>query len=79
MRFAKHIFKSTGWLALLIMFSVVAVGQEEGATRITFGPAMQRYAIAAVGELRRSRAALAAMRRPCLPFGDGQAASRIAR
>ena len=35
MRFAKHIFKSTGWLALLIIYGVVAVGQEECATRIT--------------------------------------------
>lgn len=35
--------------------------------------------VAKVEELRRNRAELAAMRRPCLPFGDGQAASRIAR
>jgi UDP-N-acetylglucosamine 2-epimerase (non-hydrolysing) len=35
--------------------------------------------IATVEELWRSRAALAAMRLPCLPFGDGQAAPRIAR
>ena len=35
--------------------------------------------VATVEELRRSRAALAAMRRPCLPFGDGHAAPRIAR
>jgi UDP-N-acetylglucosamine 2-epimerase (non-hydrolysing) len=35
--------------------------------------------IEAVERLRRSRAALAAMRSPCLPFGDGQAAPRIAR
>ncbi len=34
---------------------------------------------AAVERLRRNRRELAAMRRPCLPFGDGQAASRIAR
>ena len=35
--------------------------------------------VAAVDKLRSNRAELAAMRRPCLPFGDGQAASRIAR
>jgi UDP-N-acetylglucosamine 2-epimerase (non-hydrolysing) len=35
--------------------------------------------IEAVERLRRSRTALAAMRRACLPFGDGQAAPRIAR
>ena len=35
--------------------------------------------IATVDRLRRSRAELAAMRQPCLPFGDGQAAPRIAR
>jgi UDP-N-acetylglucosamine 2-epimerase (non-hydrolysing) len=35
--------------------------------------------IAKVEELRRNRAALATMRLPCLPFGDGQAAPRIAR
>ncbi len=35
--------------------------------------------VATVEGLRRNRAALAAMRRPCLPFGDGQAATRIAR
>lgn len=35
--------------------------------------------VATVEELRRNRAELAAMRRPCLPFGDGQAAPRIAR
>jgi UDP-N-acetylglucosamine 2-epimerase (non-hydrolysing) len=33
----------------------------------------------AVMRLRRDRAALRAMGRPCLPFGDGQAAARIAR
>jgi UDP-N-acetylglucosamine 2-epimerase (non-hydrolysing) len=33
----------------------------------------------AVMRLKRDRAALRAMGRPCLPFGDGQAASRIAR
>jgi UDP-N-acetylglucosamine 2-epimerase (non-hydrolysing) len=32
-----------------------------------------------VHELRRDRAALNLMRRPALPFGDGEAASRIAR
>ena len=35
--------------------------------------------VAAVEELKGSRSALAAMRMPCLPFGDGQAAARIAR
>ena len=35
--------------------------------------------ISAVEELRRSSAALSTMRRPCLPFGDGHAAPRIAR
>ena len=35
--------------------------------------------IAAVERLRRNRRELTAMRRPSLPFGDGQAASRIAR
>jgi UDP-N-acetylglucosamine 2-epimerase (non-hydrolysing) len=35
--------------------------------------------VAAVERLRHNRAELRAMRRPCLPFGDGQAASRIAR
>ena len=35
--------------------------------------------VSAVEGLRRDRAALAAMRLPCLPFGDGDAASRIAR
>ena len=35
--------------------------------------------VAMVEELRRNRAELSAMRRPCLPFGDGQAAPRIAR
>ena len=35
--------------------------------------------VATVERLRRNRAELAAMRRPCLPFGDGQAAGRIAR
>jgi UDP-N-acetylglucosamine 2-epimerase (non-hydrolysing) len=35
--------------------------------------------VATVEGLRRNRAELAAMRRPCLPFGDGQAATRIAR
>jgi UDP-N-acetylglucosamine 2-epimerase (non-hydrolysing) len=34
--------------------------------------------IAAVERLRRDRAALKAMRRPALPFGDGQSAPRIA-
>ena len=34
--------------------------------------------VEAVERLRRDRSALAAMRRPCLPFGDGLAASRIA-
>lgn len=33
----------------------------------------------AVERLRRNRSRLASMRRPSLPFGDGQAASRIAR
>jgi len=33
----------------------------------------------AVLRLRRDRAALRAMGRPCLPFGDGRAAPRIAR
>ena len=47
-------------------------------TMVLVGTDPQRI-IAEVGELRRSRAALAAMRRPCLPFGDGQAAVRIAR
>ena len=35
--------------------------------------------VAAVERLRRNRSELAAMRRPSLPFGDGQAAPRIAR
>jgi UDP-N-acetylglucosamine 2-epimerase (non-hydrolysing) len=35
--------------------------------------------VSAVLRLRRDRAALRAMARPCLPFGDGHAASRIAR
>lgn len=35
--------------------------------------------VSTVEALRRNRAALATMREPCLPFGDGQAASRIAR
>ena len=35
--------------------------------------------VATVLELRRNPSALAEMRVPCLPFGDGQAASRIAR
>lgn len=35
--------------------------------------------IAAVNALRRSKTALTAMRTPSMPFGDGQAASRIAR
>jgi UDP-N-acetylglucosamine 2-epimerase (non-hydrolysing) len=35
--------------------------------------------VAMVDQLRRNRSALAAMRMPCLPFGDGQAAPRIAR
>jgi UDP-N-acetylglucosamine 2-epimerase (non-hydrolysing) len=35
--------------------------------------------IATVDGLRRNRAALRAMRLPCLPFGDGHAAPRIAR
>jgi UDP-N-acetylglucosamine 2-epimerase (non-hydrolysing) len=35
--------------------------------------------VAAVLRLKRNRAALRMMGRPCLPFGDGQAASRIAR
>lgn len=35
--------------------------------------------IATVDRLRRDPSALAAMRQPCLPFGDGQAAPRIAR
>ncbi|HEU4499898.1 MAG TPA: UDP-N-acetylglucosamine 2-epimerase (non-hydrolyzing) [Sphingomicrobium sp.] len=35
--------------------------------------------VSAVEGLRRNRPELAAMRLPCLPFGDGQAASRIAR
>lgn len=35
--------------------------------------------VAAVERLRRNRRELAAMQRPSLPFGDGQAASRIAR
>lgn len=35
--------------------------------------------VAAVERLRRNPAELASMRRPALPFGDGQAASRIAR
>jgi len=37
------------------------------------------HIIATVEELWQSRAALNAMRLPCLPFGDGQAAPRIAR
>jgi UDP-N-acetylglucosamine 2-epimerase (non-hydrolysing) len=35
--------------------------------------------VATVERLRRNRAVFAAMRLPCLPFGDGQAAPRIAR
>ena len=35
--------------------------------------------VAEVLELKDSRGALAAMRMPCLPFGDGQASPRIAR
>jgi UDP-N-acetylglucosamine 2-epimerase (non-hydrolysing) len=35
--------------------------------------------VAIVDQLRRNRSRLAAMRMPCLPFGDGQAAPRIAR
>jgi UDP-N-acetylglucosamine 2-epimerase (non-hydrolysing) len=35
--------------------------------------------ISRVQELRRDRGALNAMRRPAMPFGDGQAASRVAR
>ncbi|MCL6740985.1 UDP-N-acetylglucosamine 2-epimerase (non-hydrolyzing) [Sphingomonas sp. RB56-2] len=35
--------------------------------------------VEAVMRLRRDRAALRAMARPCLPFGDGRAAPRIAR
>jgi UDP-N-acetylglucosamine 2-epimerase (non-hydrolysing) len=35
--------------------------------------------VATVMRLRRDRSALRTMGRPCLPFGDGQAASRIAR
>jgi len=35
--------------------------------------------VEAVMRLRRDRAAMRAMARPCLPFGDGQAAPRIAR
>ena len=35
--------------------------------------------VEAVTRLCRDRSALRAMARPCLPFGDGQAASRIAR
>ena len=35
--------------------------------------------VGAVEHLRRNRAAMAAMRMPCLPFGDGRAAGRIAR
>ena len=35
--------------------------------------------VGAVLRLKRDRAALRAMGRPCLPFGDGQAAPRIAR
>lgn len=35
--------------------------------------------VAAVEELRANRAALAEMKRACLPFGDGRAAPRIAR
>jgi UDP-N-acetylglucosamine 2-epimerase (non-hydrolysing) len=35
--------------------------------------------VTAVLRLKRDRAALRALGRPCLPFGDGQAASRIAR
>ena len=35
--------------------------------------------VEAVMRLRRDRAALRAMARPCLPFGDGRAAARIAR
>ena len=38
-----------------------------------------RRIVDAVTRLRRNRAALRDMGRPCLPFGDGQAASRIAR
>ena len=37
------------------------------------------HVIEAVEQLRRDRAELAAMRKPAMPFGDGQAASRIAR
>ena len=35
--------------------------------------------VAAVERLRGNRRILRDMARPCLPFGDGQAASRIAR
>jgi UDP-N-acetylglucosamine 2-epimerase (non-hydrolysing) len=35
--------------------------------------------VATVMRLRRNRAALRAMATPCLPFGDGHAAPRIAR
>lgn len=42
------------------------------------GTDVQRI-VARVLELRHDRAALSAMRRPAMPFGDGQAASRIAR
>jgi len=35
--------------------------------------------VSAILRLRRDRAALRAMGRPCLPFGDGHAGSRIAR
>jgi UDP-N-acetylglucosamine 2-epimerase (non-hydrolysing) len=37
------------------------------------------HIVATVEELQRNRSALAAMRMPCLPFGDGNAAPRIAR
>lgn len=49
-----------------------------GGTMILVGTDPDRI-IATVSDLHRNRAALAEMRLPCLPFGDGQAASRIAR
>jgi UDP-N-acetylglucosamine 2-epimerase (non-hydrolysing) len=49
-----------------------------GGTMELVGISPERI-IAAVERLRRNRRELATMRRPCLPFGDGQAASRIAR
>ena len=52
-------------------------GLENGPTLLV-GTDPERI-VATVERLRRNRRELASMRRPSLPFGDGQAASRIAR